>query len=51
LTAEALVLGLQVVEALLQGLTAGARDELHTSIIGKATATAAPPQAAGQGSA
>jgi hypothetical protein len=32
LTVEALVLGLQVIEASLQGLTAGTRDGLHTSL-------------------
>jgi hypothetical protein len=44
LAAEALVLGLQVVEALLKGLAAGTRDGLHTSIIGKAPAAAALSQ-------
>jgi hypothetical protein len=44
LAAEALVLGLQVVEALLQGLAAGTRNGLHTSIIGKAPAPGALPQ-------
>jgi hypothetical protein len=34
LTAEALVIGLQVTEASLKGLAAGTRDRLHTSIIG-----------------
>jgi hypothetical protein len=32
LAAEALVLGLQVAEASLQGLAAGTRDGLHTSL-------------------
>jgi hypothetical protein len=32
LAAEALVLGLQVVEASLKGLAAGTRDGLHTSL-------------------
>jgi hypothetical protein len=44
LTAEALVLGLQVTEASLKGLAAGTRDRLHTSIIGEALAAAALPR-------
>jgi hypothetical protein len=44
LTAEALVLGLQVAEASLQGLAAGTRDGLHTPIMGEARATAALPR-------
>jgi hypothetical protein len=41
LAAEALVLGLQVVEASLKGLAAGTRDGLHTTIIGEPGATTA----------
>src|SRR5262249_43832428 len=44
LAAEALVLGLQVTEASLKGLTAGTRDGLHTSIIGEALTAAALPR-------
>jgi hypothetical protein len=38
LAAQALVLGLQIVEASLKGLTAGTGDGLHTSIIGESLA-------------
>jgi hypothetical protein len=38
LAAEALVLGLEVAEALLKGLAAGTRDRFHISIIGEAKA-------------
>ena len=51
LTAEALVLGLQVTEASLKGLAAGTGDGLHTSSIGETQAAAAPTPAAEQGSA
>jgi hypothetical protein len=44
LAAEALVLGLQVVEASLKGLAAGTRDGFHTSIIGGTPAATALPQ-------
>jgi hypothetical protein len=44
LTAEALVLRLQVTHASLKGLASGTRDRLHTSIIGEALATAALPR-------
>jgi hypothetical protein len=44
LAAEALVLGLQVVEASLKGLAAGTRDGLHTPIIGEARAASALPR-------
>jgi hypothetical protein len=44
LAAQALFLGLQVVEASLEGLAAGTRDRLHTSIIGGASAATALPQ-------
>ncbi len=40
LAAEAVVLGLQVVEASLKGLAAGTGDRLHTPIIGEARAAA-----------
>jgi len=43
LAAEALVLGLQVVEASLKGLEAGTRDGLHTRIIGDAEPLAEAP--------
>jgi hypothetical protein len=43
LAAEALVLGLQVVEASLKGFEAGTRDGMHTIIIGEARAAAAFP--------
>src|SRR5262245_39076027 len=45
LAAEALVFGLQVAEASLKGLTASTRDGLHTSIIGEAGRSCAPPVA------
>ena len=51
LAAEALVLGLQVVEASLKGSAAGTGDGLHTSIIGERQAAAALTLAAEQGSA
>ena len=41
---QALVLGLQVVEASLKGLAAGTQDGLHTLIIGEALTAAALPQ-------
>src|SRR5262249_44503426 len=44
LAAEAVVLGLQVAEASLQGSAAGTRDGLHTPIIGEAPATLALPR-------
>ena len=44
LAAEALVLGLQIVEASLKGLAAGTRDGLHAFIIGEARAAAALPR-------
>jgi hypothetical protein len=44
LAAEALVLGLQVTQARLEGLAAGTRDGLHTSIIGEALPATALPQ-------
>src|SRR5262249_13545612 len=50
LAAEALVLGFQVAEAAPKGLAAGTRDGLHTSIIGEAARSPAPP-AAERGSA
>jgi hypothetical protein len=51
LTAEALVLGLQVTEVSLKGLAAGTRDELHTFIIREAGAAPAQTAATEQGSA
>jgi hypothetical protein len=48
LVAEALVLGLQFMEASLKGLAAGARDGLHTCIIGAAWAAAALPRPRGK---
>jgi hypothetical protein len=48
LAAEALVLGLQVVEASPNGLAAGTRDGWHTSIIGEARAAAALPRPRGR---
>jgi hypothetical protein len=45
LPTEALVLGLQVTEALLKGLAAGTRDGLHTSIISEAGRSCASPAA------
>src|SRR5262245_33051798 len=44
LAAEALVLGLQVAEASLKGLAAGAGGGLHASILGEARAAAEPPR-------
>jgi hypothetical protein len=44
LAAEALVLGSKFTEASLEGLPAGTRDGLHTSIIGEARATFAMPR-------
>ena len=43
LAAEALVLGLEVVDTSLKGLAASTRDRLHTFIIGKTRAAAALP--------
>jgi hypothetical protein len=48
LAAESLVLGLQVVEASLQGVAAGTRDGLRTSIISEAEAAAVPPRPRGR---
>jgi hypothetical protein len=44
LAAEALVLGLEVVNTSLKGLAAGTRDGLHTSIVGEARTAAALPR-------
>jgi hypothetical protein len=51
LTAESLVLGLQVTQALLKRLTAGTGDGLHTPIIGEVEVGAALTPVAEQGSA
>jgi hypothetical protein len=51
LAAQALVLGLQIVEASLKGLAAGTRDGFHTSIIGGAPSRNGADPAAEQGSA
>src|SRR3989440_2139356 len=44
LAAEALVLGLEVVDTSLKGLAAGTRDGLHTSMRGEARTAAARPR-------
>jgi hypothetical protein len=51
LAAEALVLGLQIVEASLKGLAASTRDGLHTSIIGGTSGRNGTTPAAELGSA
>ena len=48
LTAEALVLGLQVAETSLKGLAASTGDGLHTFIIGEVRAAAALPRSRGR---
>jgi hypothetical protein len=45
---ETAVLGLQVAQSSLKGLAAGARDGLHTRIIGEAGAAIALAQAEGR---
>jgi hypothetical protein len=51
MAAEALVLGLQVVEASLKGLAAGPRDGLHTPITRRSAGCNGAAPAAEQGSA